>query len=143
MAALLVAPVDRAAIYVGKTISLTLLTLLVEAILLPVFIAFFNRPFWQPMILLTLLLGTIGFVAAGILVGSMTVQSRAQSVLLPVLLLPLTLPSVLSAATVTSAYMGPASPAWSDISFPFALVIAYDTLMLIAGTLTYHFVVEE
>jgi heme exporter protein B len=143
MSALLAAPVDRAAIYLGKVISLTIFLVAVEGILLPVFIAFFNRPFWRPIVLLTLVLGTLGFVAAGVLVGTMTVQSRGQSVLLPVLLMPLTLPSVLSAATVTASSLGPQPAAWSEIAFPFSLVIAYDIMMILAGILTYHFVVEE
>jgi heme exporter protein B len=143
MSALLMAPVDRAAIYVGKVVSLTTITLLVEAILVPVFTAFFNRPFYRPMVLLTMILGTIGFVSAGILVGSMSIQTRSSGVLLPVLLLPLTLPAVLSAATVTTAYMGVEMPAFADIRLPFSILIAYDILMLVAGVLTFHFVVEE
>jgi ABC-type transport system involved in cytochrome c biogenesis permease component len=66
-----------------------------------------------------------------------------KEVLLPVLLLPLTLPSLLSAGTATAALIRPELPAWSEVQFPIALVIVYDICMLMAGFLTYHFVVEE
>lgn len=140
---ILVSPVDRSAIYLGKVLSTTFFTLIVEAILLPVFIVFFNRPFYRPPVWGILFLGTLGFVAAGILVASMTSRSRSSSVLLPVLLLPLSLPSVMAAATATSAFMLAEMPAWGDVAFSISLVIAFDVLMLTAGLLTFHFVVEE
>ncbi|HSM58867.1 MAG TPA: heme exporter protein CcmB [Candidatus Sulfomarinibacteraceae bacterium] len=141
--AVLMAPVDRSAIYLGKVTSITLFVLALEAILVPVFIAFFDKPYWRPQVLLILILGTIGFVAAGVLVSSMSIQTRSRDVLLPVLLLPLSLPSVLAAATATSAYMLPELPPWSEVQTSVALVIAFDVLMLTAGFLTYHYVVEE
>jgi heme exporter protein B len=141
--AVLMAPVDRSAIYLGKVTSVTIFTSIVVAILVPVFVVFFNKPFYRPQVWLILFLGTIGYVAAGVLVTSMSVQTRAREVLLPVLLLPLTLPSVLAAAQVTAMLMEPQLPEWSQIQFPIALVVAFDIFMLTAGFLTYHFVVEE
>jgi len=141
--AILIAPIDRSAIYLGKVLSITAFTLLVEAILVPIFTAFFNQPFWRPQVLLILVLGTIGYVAAGVLVTSMTVQTRSKEVLLPVLLLPLTLPAVLAAAQVTAAFISPVLPEWSEIQFAVALVVAYDIFMVTAGFLTYHYVVED
>lgn len=141
--AILMAPIDRSAIYLGKVISVSAFTLLTEAILVPVFIAFFNRPFWRPQVLLILFLGTIGYVAVGVLITSMSVQTRTREVLLPVLLLPLSLPAVLAAAQVTAAYTDTVLPEWSEVQFAFVLVIVYTILMLTAGFLTYQFVVEE
>ncbi len=141
--AILMAPIDRSAIYLGKVISVSAFTLLTEAILVPIFIAFFNRPFWRPQVLLILFLGTIGYVAVGVLITSMSVQTRTREVLLPVLLLPLSLPAVLAAAQVTAAYTTPVLPEWSEVQFSFALVVVYTILMLTAGFLTYQYVVEE
>ena len=141
--AVLMAPVDRSAIYLGKVISVNVFVFLLEAILIPIFIAFFNKPYWRPQVILIIVLGTIGYVAAGVLVSSMSIQTRSRDVLLPVLLLPLSLPSVLAAATAASAFMFPELPAWTEVQTPIALVVAFDVLMLTAGFLTYHFVVEE
>jgi heme exporter protein B len=141
--AVLMAPVDRSAIYIGKLISVTVFTLIVELILIPIFTVFFNKPFWRPEVILILILGTIGYVAAGVLVTSMSVQTRTREVLLPVLLLPLTLPAVLAAAQVTAAFVAPEPPVWSELQFAIALVVAFDIFMVTAGFLTYHYVVEE
>lgn len=141
--AVLMAPVDRSAIYLGKVTSVTLFVLILEALLLPLFIIFFNKPYWLPQVILIVVLGTIGYVAAGVLVSSMSVQTRSRDVLLPVLLLPLSLPSALAAATAVAAYMAPELPAWSEVQAPVALLVAFDVLMLTAGFLTYHYVVEE
>ncbi len=141
--AILVAPIDRSAIFLGKVISITLFMVLVEAILIPIFVVFYDRPFYRPQVIAVLLLGTIGYAAAGVLVTSMSSQTRLRAVLLPVLLLPLVLPAVLAAATATSALIRSDLPAWSEIQFSIALVIAYDVLMLVTGFFTYHFVVDE
>ena len=144
--AMLIAPIPRTALYAGKVISITLLTLMLDAILVVLFTVFFNQPFYLPMIMLVLVLGTIGYIAAGVLITSMTIQSRTREVLLPVLLLPVSLPLVLPAAMATTTYIASAmrgEASWALIQSPVLLVIAYDLLMIAVGFLTYHFVVES
>lgn len=141
--ALLIAPIQRNAIYLGKVISITFFTLLLEAILIVLFIVFFNKPFWRPQVLLILTLGTVGYIAAGVIVTSMTIQARSREVLLPVLLLPLALPLVLPAAIATSAFMFPQLPPWGEVQSAVYLVLLYDLLMLTAGLITYKYVVES
>jgi heme exporter protein B len=140
---LLISPVPRNAIYLGKVISITLFTLALELILVLLFMIFFNKPMWRPMVLLVLVLGTIGYIAAGVIVTSMTIQTRSKEVLLPVLLLPLALPLVLPASMAVAAYMFPVQPVWGEVQSAVSIVIIYDILMLTAGFLTYHFVVES
>jgi heme exporter protein B len=143
MEAILMAPVSRSAIYLGKVVSTTLFVLALEAIMVFMFIIFFNKPFWRPMVLLVLFLGTIGYIAAGVLITSMTIQTRTREVLLPVLLLPLSLPLVLPASMTVAAYMFPQLPVINEVQSPLSLVLIYDLLMLTAGFLTYHYVVES
>ena len=142
----LIAPIPRTALYAGKVISITLFTLLLDAILAVLFTVFFNRPFYLPLVLLVLLLGTVGYVAAGVLITSMTIQARTREVLLPVLLLPVSLPLVLPAAMATTSAIAAAmagEAAWAAVRAPLLLVTAYDLLMLTVGFLTYRFVVES
>lgn len=140
--ALLIAPIDRRVLYLAKVISVTIFTLLLELVLVFVFIIFFNKPFWQPIVLLTLFLGTIGYVAAGVIITSMTVQTRAKEVLLPILLLPLVLPLVLPAATAVGESMS-INPEFELIRSMLSLVAAYDLAILATGFFTYHLVVES
>ena len=142
MDALLMAPIERGALYVGKVISITLLTLLLELVLVVLFTVFFNRPFISLPIGGLLMLGTVGYTAVGVLVTAMTLHTRSREVLLPILLLPLTLPAVLSVASATAALVFNPNTPWSDISFQVSLVVLYDVLMLIVGYWTFGYVVE-
>ncbi len=144
--AILIAPIPRAALYAGNVISITLFTLILDLILVVLFTVFFNQPFYLPMVILILFLGTIGYVAAGVIITSMTIQSRTREVLLPVLLLPVSLPLVLPAAMATTTYIASAmrgEASWEAIQAPVLLVMAYDLLMLGVGFLTYQYVVES
>jgi heme exporter protein B len=141
--ALLIAPIKRNAIYLGKVISITLFALILELILVIVFVVFFNKPFWRPQVLLILACGTFGYIAAGVLVTSMSIQTRSRDVLLPVLLLPLSLPLVLPAAIAVNAYMFPELPEWGEVQSAVYLVLLYDLLMVTVGLFTYHYVVES
>ncbi len=144
--ALLIAPIPRIALYVGKVISITLFTLLLDAILVVLFTVFFNQPFYLPVVLLVVALGTAGYVIVGVLITSMTIQSRTREVLLPVLLLPVSLPLVLPAAMATATYIASAmtgEASWALVQAPVLLVIAYDLLMLGVGLFAYQFVVES
>ena len=142
MDALLMAPIERSAIYVGKVASVTLFSLALEVMLVIIFIVFFNKPYWRPPVLLILALGTLGYVAAGVLITSMTIHARTRDVLLPALLLPLSLPLVLPAATAVAAYVAPVYPPWANVQSSVSLVGAYTLLMLVIGFFAYNYVTE-
>jgi heme exporter protein B len=144
--ALLIAPIPRAALYLGKVISVSLFTLALDAILIVLFTVFFNQPFYLLPVILVLFLGTIGYIAVGVLITSMTIQARTREVLLPVLLLPLSLPLVLPAALATATFVSGAAfggATWDEVRGPVLLVLAYDLLMLGVGFVTYQYVVES
>jgi heme exporter protein B len=144
--ALLIAPIPRAALYAGKVISVSLFTLLLDLILVVLFTVFFNQPFYLAPVILVLFLGTIGYIAAGVLITTMTIQTRAREVLLPVLLLPLSLPLVLPAALATATFVSAAAfggATWDEVQSPVLLVLAYDLVMLAVGFVTFPFVVES
>jgi heme exporter protein B len=144
--AMLIAPISRAALYAGKVISISLFTLLLDVILIVLFTIFFNQPFYLALVILVLFLGTIGYIAVGVLITTMTIQTRTREVLLPVLLLPLSLPLVLPAAQATATIVSAAAfggATWAEVRGPVLLVLAYDLLMLAVGFVTYPFVVES
>lgn len=140
--ALLVAPVERSAIFLGKAASLFISLMITELILVPLFAVFFNRPLYHPMIILILLLGTLGYVLAGVFVGTIAVQTRTSYLLVPILILPLTLPIVLTAASASAQFLSP-TPDWTAVSVPLLLVVIYDILMLLCGLIAYNYVLEE
>ncbi len=86
--ALLLTPVDRSAIFLGKALGIIVFMFAIEAVILPLFVIFFNLPFLQPTIILIVVLGTIGYGGIGTLLATMSANTRLREVLLPVLLLP-------------------------------------------------------
>jgi heme exporter protein B len=107
--ALLLAPVDRPALYVGKLLGLVLLLVAVEAVVVPLVALMFQaRLFAHPLLMLALLLsGTLGFAAVGTLFAAMLVRARSRDVLLPILLYPITVPVIIAGVRGTAALLQP------------------------------------
>jgi len=107
--ALLLAPVDRPAIYVGKLLGILTLLAAVEVVVVPLIALLFQAPlFRHPVLLfLLLLLGTLGFTAVGTLFGAMLVRARSRDVLLPVLLYPITIPVIIAGVRGTAVLLEP------------------------------------
>ena len=139
--ALLLAPADRSAIFFGKALGIIVFMLIIEAVILPLFVIFFNLPFVQPQIILIVILGTAGYGGIGTLLATMAANTRLREVLLPVLLLPIAIPALLAAVKCTAGALdGRDFAEWSNW---FGLLIAFDLIMLGAAFLVYDFVVED
>src|SRR5215207_5427203 len=89
--ALVMAPVDRPALYVAKLLGVLMVMAAVEALILPLVALLFQAPlFRSPLTMLALVAaGTLGFTAVGTLFAAMLVRARSRDVLLPVLLYPM------------------------------------------------------
>lgn len=137
---LLLLPVDRSALYLGKMLVNTLFMFLVEAITLPVYVVLFDLPL-PPLLLLVVFLGTVGFAAVGTLFSAMTVHTRAREVLLPVLLFPIVVP-VIVAAVKLSAGLLDGVPLGEMVHW-LRLLVAFDVIFLAVAYMTFDYVVEE
>ena len=141
LAGLLLAPVDRAAIYFGKMLGNLVFILVVEVILLPLVMIFFNLSLLTPQHLLVILLGTYGFASVGTVFSAMAVNTRAREVLLPILLFPVLLPVLVAGVKMTGALLD--GEAFKTIGNWLQLVILYDIGFTVLAYLTFGFVVEE
>lgn len=137
---LLLTPVDRGAIYLGKMLANLVFILVVEVFIIPLSSVFFNVPLWLPEILLVVVLGTIGFAAVGTVFSAMSVNTRAREVLLPILLLPVIVPVLIAGVRVTGGILDGES--LGELSNWLQLLIAFDVLYLAASFLTFDVVVE-
>jgi len=138
---LLLAPVDRAAIYFGKAISNLAFMLLLEVIVLPVYSVLYNINLFRGGLLLVILLGSIGYAAVGTLLAAMTVQTRTREILLPILLFPIAVPVLIAAVKASGAYLS-AAP-WVDILPWLNLLVGYDVVFVAVAYMTFDYVVEE
>lgn len=138
---LLLAPVDRSAIYFGKVISNLAFMLIVEIIVLPVYSVLYNINLFQPGLLAVILLGSIGYVSVGTLLAAMSVQTRTRDILLPILLFPVVIPVLLAAVKASSGFLTGAELA--DVLLPINLLIAYDVIFIAVAFMVFDSVVEE
>ena len=102
---LLLAPVDRSAIFFGKAISNLVFMFIVEAIVLPVYSVLYNVNLFNPGLIGVILLGSVGYIAVGTLLAAMSVQTRTRDVLLPILLFPLVIPVLVAAVKASSGFL--------------------------------------
>ncbi|MCJ7678735.1 MAG: heme exporter protein CcmB, partial [Anaerolineales bacterium] len=138
---LLLAPVDRSALYFGKSIGNLAFMLIVEAIVLPAYSILYNVNLFRPGLVVVVMLGSIGYAAVGTLLASMAVQARTRDVLLPILLFPVILPVLISAVKATNAVLLglEAAELWPWLN----LLIAYDVIFTAVAFMLFDFVVEE
>ena len=138
---LMLCPVGRDVLYVGKMLGSLVFLLVVEALTLPVFAALFNLPIWQPELWLLVLLATIGLSAVGTAFSAMAVNTRAREVLLPVLFFPVLVPVIIAAVEATGAIIE--GDAWSGYSRWLGLIAAFDVIFLVIGAITFDYVLGE
>jgi heme exporter protein B len=141
MDGLLLAPVDRSAIYFGKVISNLVFMLVVEIIVLPLYSILYNVNLFIPGLLLVILLGSIGYTAVGTLLAAMSVQTRTRDILLPILLFPVVIPVILSAVKASTGFLEGAD--FSEILSSLSLLIAYDIVFIAVAFMVFDSVVEE
>jgi heme exporter protein B len=138
---LLLAPVDRSAIYFGKVISNLAFMLIVEIIIVPAYSILYNINLFIPGLLLVILLGSIGYAAVGTLLATMSTQTRTRDILLPILLLPIAFPLLLAAIKASGGFLTGAD--WEEILLPLNLLIAYDVIFIAVAFMVFDNVVEE
>jgi heme exporter protein B len=138
--ALLLAPAERPAIYVGKLVGIVALLLAAEAVLVPLVAllfqaaALFRSPFWLTAILFT---GTLGYCAVGTLFAAMLVRARSRDVLLPMLLYPITIPVIIAGVRGTAALLAP-EPDVVMVRFWLSFLVAFDAVFVTLALWTFE-----
>jgi len=138
---LLLAPVDRSAIYFGKAISNLVFMLIVEAFVLPIYSMLYNVNLFRLDLLGVILLGSIGYTAVGTLLSAMSVQTRTREVLLPILLFPVVILVLLAAVKVSNGLLAGAE--FSEVLTPFNILLVYDVVFIAVAFMVFDYVVEE
>jgi heme exporter protein B len=140
---LLLAPVPRGAVFLGKLVANLAFVGTVEAIALPLFVLFFNVDLGHalPGLLGVRVLATIGFVAVGTLFSAMAVRTRFAELMLPVLLLPFMVPPLIGAVQVTARLL--ADRPLSEMMGWLRLLALYDVVFVTLCTMAFASVVDE
>ncbi len=139
--ALLLAPVPREAIYLGKLAGAFTLMIVVEAAMLPVFVVLHDLSFLSLPFAATAVLATLGLAAVGTLFSAIAVHTRARELLLPLLFLPVALPVIIAAVSSTSLLLE--GGGWRDVGEWLRLMLAFDFAFLVLSSWAFEFVLEE
>ena len=140
---LLLAPVPREALFLGKLGSNLAFVGTVELVTLPLFTLFFNVSLARalPGLVVVTILATIGFVAVGTIFSAMAVRTRFAELMLPVLLLPFMVPPLIGAVQVTSRLL--VGRPLSEMLGWLRLLALYDIVFVTLCMLTFSAVVDE
>jgi heme exporter protein B len=138
---LLLAPVSRDAIFLGKALTNLLFMLLVELVLLPVFAVLFGFSAMSFALIGTIVLATLGFSLVGTLFSAIAAQTRSREIMLPVLFFPVILPVIIGAVEASSRAIGGETTVGLGRWLP--LLAVFDALFLVICPWVFSFVVEE
>jgi len=142
--ALLIAPIDRPALYVGKLLGILILLAAVEAIIVPLVALMFQAALFEHgwLMMALLVTGTTGFAAVGTLFGAMLVRTRSRDVMLPVLLYPITIPVIIAGVRGTAALLQqpadlPVARMW------LSMLVAFDVVFITLALWTFEPVMTD
>lgn len=142
---LLLAPIDRTAVFVAKAAALFLYLVIVEAVAVPAFgILLLGPDLFKPLPSLTaiLLLADVGLAAVGALVSALAVETRARDLIVPLLLLPLLVPVAIAGANGTEPlFTGSQSP--HELGKWLGLLGLYDMVFLLVSIAVFDFLLED
>jgi heme exporter protein B len=140
---LLVSPIDRRSLYLGKLGANLVFVGLVEGVGLPLFALFFNVPLLHVLLPLAVLIAvaTIGFVAVGTLLSALVIRVRFAELMLPVVLLPFLIPPLIGAVQVTARLLS--GRPLSEVTGWLKLLLAYDIVFVSLAVLLFPSTVDE
>ncbi|HXF62904.1 MAG TPA: heme exporter protein CcmB [Caldilineaceae bacterium] len=141
LAALLLAPVDRSAIYFGKALAHLVFLLATEAILLPVMVVILDVSLLQPWILAGVALGTVGYVSVGTLFAALTANNRSRETMLPILLLPVMTPVFVAGVGLTAHVLDGRD--FADFQRWLLVLLAYDLIFTTIAFLVFDLIWED
>ena len=131
---LLLSPVAPASLFLGKAIGAFVFVLATEIVVAPLVAVMLHAPIGDHLgpFAILILLGTVGFVAAGTLFGAMTARTRARDLLLAVVLYPLVSPALLCGVVATRELFN--GVPFSQLLDWVKLLVAFDVVFLVGGS---------
>ena len=142
---LLLAPVDRTALFLAKGTALFVFLLALELVALPSFGLLLLGPDLRdalPELLLVLLMADLGLAAVGALTAALAAEARARELIVPLLLLPLLVPLLIAAARASEPLLR-VSPSTEDLGRWLGLLALYDVVFLLLSIAVFDYLLED
>jgi heme exporter protein B len=142
---LLLAPIDRTAVFVGKAASLFAFLIAVELVALPAFDILLLQGTildGMPELLAVVLLADVGLAAVGALVAALGAETDARELVVPLLLMPLLVPVVIAAAKASAPLLS--EPAASTHLGRWLLMLTfYDLAFVLVSLGVFDYLLED
>ncbi|HEU0031625.1 MAG TPA: heme exporter protein CcmB [Kofleriaceae bacterium] len=144
MRALLLAPVPRLSVFLGKAVTIAVLVLAVAAVVTPMLAILLGAPLFDnpgPLVLV-LVLGALGFSVVGAVFSAALLKVRSRDVLLPVILYPLLIPLFVAGTSVTAALLAD-PPNLDKVWYWMGFLGIYDAAFLVVSLWIFESMVIE
>ncbi len=140
---LLMIPVDRGVIYLGKMLAATVFMLISEVVIFVFSLVFFNLTVWGevPYLIVVFLIGTLGFTAVGTLLSAIAVNTKLREVLLPLILFPVILPILINAVEATNIILNSAD--YHELRLPLTIMSVFTVVFGTISYLLFEHVLED
>jgi heme exporter protein B len=140
---LLLLPIDRGVIYLGKTLAATVFMLIAETVIFVFTLVFFNLTVWGeiPWLILVFVVGTLGFTAVGSLLSAVAVNTRMREVLLPLILFPVILPILVNAVEATNIILNTVD--YRALQLPLTIMSVFTIVFGTISYLLFEYVLED
>ena len=140
---LLMIPADRGAIYLGKMLAGVVFMLIAEVVIFVFSLIFFNVTVWKeiPLLALTFLIGTFGFMAVGTLLSAIAVNTKLREVFLPLLLFPVILPILINAVEATGIILGDGD--YGALKLPLGVMAVFTLVFGTIAWLLFEYALED
>ena len=138
---MMICPMSREVIYIGKMLGNLLFLLIVEIVALPVFAVLFNLSVLSLQFITITFLSTVGLVTVGTLFSALAVNTKAREMVLPILFLPVVIPIIISAVKASGLVLSGES--WSGLSPWLQIIGAFEAVFLVVSFWVFAFVIEE
>jgi heme exporter protein B len=142
---ILLAPIDRTAVYLAKAAALFLYLVLLEVVALPAFAVLLLGPDLTnalPELLAVLVLADLGLAGVGALVAGLASETRLRELIVPLLLLPLLVPVLIASAKATKPLLMPVS-ATTDLGKWLGFMALYDMVFVLLAVAVFDYLLED
>ena len=138
---LLLAPIDKAAVFLGKAVAVTVELIALVVVVLLLVIVLFDLSVEDPfLVLAAFVLGAIGLAAVGSLFGVVAESARTREAIFPMLVLPLVAPVLIAGVRATDLAAAGRS---SEVLSWLGLLAAFDVVFLSVGVLVFGYLLED
>ncbi len=140
---LLMLPMDRGILYVGKMLAASAFMIVSEAFIFIFSLVFFNLTVWReiPYLVLVFVIGTLGFTAVGTLLAAISVNTRLREVLLPLILFPVILPILVMAVEATNIILNTVD--YRALKLPVTVMAVFTVIFTTLSYLLFDYVLED